>query len=92
MLGLELCGYLAGVCTAVCFLPQTIRVIRTRDVQSLSLPSYLIYAVGLMCWIIYGNYLHSLQMIIFNVIALTFALIITGMIVVERYYGRGDKK
>ncbi len=84
MLGFELCGYLAGICTALCFLPQTIRVIRTSDVQSLSLFSYLLYAFGLTCWIVYGCYLNSLQMIIFNSIAIVLALVIIGEIIYQK--------
>lgn len=82
---MELWGYLAGLCTALCFLPQTIKTISTRDVKSLSLASYLIYIIGLISWIIYGNYLHSIQMIIFNLIALIFGAIIVGEIIYQRY-------
>lgn len=80
MLAFEICGYVAGICTAICFLPQTIKTIRTHDVAGLSLLSYVIYALGVMCWIIYGYYLDSLQMIIFNAPSLICALIIIGQI------------
>lgn len=77
----ELCGYIAGICTAVCFLPQTIRTIRTHDVNGLSLWSYSIYAIGVLCWILYGFYLSSLQMIMFNTISLVLALFIIAEII-----------
>lgn len=81
----EIIGYIAGICTAVCFLPQTIQTIKTQDVQGLSLLSYAIYALGLLSWIVYGAYLNSPQMMIFNTPALIFALIIIGEIVYNRY-------
>ena len=33
----ETIGYVGGLCTAFCFMPQTLKTIRTKDVQSLSL-------------------------------------------------------
>lgn len=81
MLIFEICGYLAGICTAVCFLPQTIKTIRTHNVEGLSLLSYVVYAVGVLCWIIYGYSLQSMQMMIFNTPSLIFSLIIIWQIV-----------
>jgi MtN3 and saliva related transmembrane protein len=81
----EIIGYVAGICTAISFLPQTIRTIKTQDVNGLSLLSYVIYAIGLLSWIIYGAYLNSLQMMIFNTPAFIFALIIIGEIIYNRY-------
>ncbi len=69
----EIVGYIAGLCIATCFLPQTLRTIKSKNVQELSLISYVIYCTGMVCWIIYGFYLHSLQMILFNLISLGFA-------------------
>lgn len=81
----EIIGYVAGICTAICFLPQTIQTIKTQDVNGLSLLSYAIYALGLLSWIVYGAYLNSPQMMIFNSPALIFALIIIGEIIYNRY-------
>lgn len=81
----ELCGYIAGICTATCFLPQTFRTIRTQDVRGLSLWSYIIYAIGVFCWTVYGFYLNSLQMMLFNTPSLVLALMIIAEIVWQRY-------
>ena len=87
----EIIGYVAGICTAISFLPQTIRTIKTQDVSGLSLLSYVIYAIGLLSWIIYGAYLNSMQMMIFNTPAFIFALIIIGEIVCNRYGAKESK-
>lgn len=79
------CGYIAGICTATCFLPQTIRTIKTKDVNGLSLLSYLIYALGMLCWTLYGLYLNSIQMILFNTPSLLFALVIIAEIIWQRH-------
>lgn len=77
----DVLGYIAGICTAICFLPQTISTIRSHNVDGLSLLSYIIYALGMLCWILYGLHLSALPMIIFNSPALLFALIIIWQIV-----------
>lgn len=82
----EIIGCIAGICTATCFLPQTLQTIRTKDVRSLSLASYVIYNIGMVSWIFYGIYLNSIQMIVFNLISLGFAGTILVMII------RGKKK
>ena len=80
----EIIGYVAGICTAVCFLPQTLQTIKTKNVKDLSLGSYVIYSLGMICWIVYGVYLSSLQMIIFNLISLYFAGAVLFMIIKYR--------
>ena len=83
MLG-EFLGYLAGICTAIVFLPQTIQTIKSKDVKGLSLVTYIIYCIGMLSWISYGIYLNSVQMILFNAISLFFALIILYMIIANK--------
>ena len=55
----ETIGYVGGLCTAFCFMPQTLKTIRTKDVQSLSLVSYILYCIGILSWVLYGFYVHS---------------------------------
>lgn len=74
MNGFEIIGYMAGLFTAVCFMPQSIKTLRTRETKGISAVSYALFSLGLVCWIIYGVYLHSVQMILFNAISLFFSL------------------
>ena len=85
----EIAGYVAGLCIATCFLPQTLQTIKTKNVQDLSLWSYIIYCTGMICWVFYGIYLHSVQMILFNLISLYFAGTILYMII--RYKNKSKK-
>jgi len=80
----EIIGYVAGICTAIVFLPQSVRTIKTKDTSGLSLESYVIYCIGMVSWILYGTYLHSLQMILFNSVSLFFAAIILYIILKQR--------
>ncbi len=77
----EFLGYACGFCTTIAFLPQTIKSIRSRNVSGLSLSMYVIYCIGLIFWILYGVYLHSFQMILFNGITLLFNSIILYLII-----------
>jgi len=80
----EFFGYASGVCTTLAFLPQAIKSIITRNVSGLSLYMYVINCVGLVLWILYGVYLHSVQMMLFNSITLIFNLVILYMIITAR--------
>lgn len=77
----EFLGYACGFCTTIAFLPQTIKSIRSRNVSGLSLSMYVIYCIGLIFWILYGVYLNSFQMILFNGITLLFNSIILYLII-----------
>ena len=77
----EIIGYLSGICTTLAFLPQAIKSIVTKNVSGLSLYMYIIYCIGLIFWILYGVYLHSFQIVLFNIITLIFNVIILYMII-----------
>ena len=84
----EILGYVAGICTAIVFLPQSIHTVKTRNVEGLSVQTYIIYSIGMISWILYGVYLHSVQMMIFNSISLVFALLILYIILSKRLRGK----
>ena len=80
----ELLGYIAGICTAIVFLPQSLQTLKTKDVSGLSLSTYIIYNIGMLSWILYGIYLHSLQMIISNGISFIFSSTILYLIIRQK--------
>lgn len=80
----EILGYFGGFCIAFAFFPQTIKIIKNRNVKNLSLPTYVIYCIGIFSWILYGISLGSIQMILFNFISLFFSLIILSLIILNR--------
>ena len=77
----ELFGYMSGACTTLAFLPQAVKSIITKNVSGLSLLMYIIYCTGLIFWILYGIYLNSFQIILFNSITLVFNGIILYLII-----------
>jgi MtN3 and saliva related transmembrane protein len=47
-------GYLAAACTTAAFFPQAIRIWKTRDTSGISLPTFVVFSLGVSCWLIYG--------------------------------------
>ncbi len=80
----EILGYACGACTTIAFLPQAIKSIISKDVSGLSLSMYVIYCIGLVFWVLYGVYLESFQIILFNSITLIFNSIILYMIITNQ--------
>ena len=75
----ELVGYLAAFFTTFSFLPQVIHIWRTRQTAGLSLTMYLIFATGIILWLVYGLMLGSYPIIAANVVTLLLVLVIIGI-------------
>ena len=52
--GAEGVGVAAAVCTTVSFVPQLLRVWRRKRADDISLAMFLIYALGVVLWLVYG--------------------------------------
>jgi MtN3 and saliva related transmembrane protein len=76
---MEWTGYVAATLTTVAFLPQAVKTLKTRDTRSISLGMYIVFTVGVGFWLMYGIYLHSLPMIVSNVITFALAAAILAM-------------
>jgi MtN3 and saliva related transmembrane protein len=83
----EIIGSAAGFCTTLAFLPQALRIWRTRSTQDISLGMYLIFCTGVTLWLIYGLLLASLPRIATNAVTLVLAASILIMKLVWRNNG-----
>ena len=63
---MNLIATIAGICTTASFLPQVIKVCRTRHTQDLSLPMYVIFSCGVFLWMCYGILMRSWPIMIAN--------------------------
>ena len=52
-MGIETVGWAAVLLTQVFYVPNILRIIRTRDVQGYSLPGWLLLFTGLCCFLVY---------------------------------------
>jgi len=73
---IEIIGYVAAFCTTFAFLPQVIKVIKTKDTSSISLGMYFIYIIGVTCWLIFGLMTNYLSIILANIITFILALVV----------------
>ena len=51
---LDWTGYAAAFCTTAAFVPQVLRVWRTRSTGDISLRMFLVLVTGLCLWVAYG--------------------------------------
>lgn len=78
---IEILGYLAVICIPLAFLPQTIKLIKTRNTSGLSIFSYSIYQLGGLTFLIFGILRNDIPMITCQTITAILNFIIIGIIV-----------
>ncbi|HUC39106.1 MAG TPA: SemiSWEET transporter [Candidatus Acidoferrum sp.] len=76
-------GLIAGTLTTIAYLPQAIKVVRTKKTRDLSLPWLAILATGVAFWLVYGLLVSSLPIILANFFSL--ALILCILVYKIRY-------
>jgi MtN3 and saliva related transmembrane protein len=80
---ISILGFVAAFCTTVSFIPQALRVIKTKHTKDLSLAMYSIFNFGIILWLIYGVLIDSWPIVIANVI--TLALTLTILVLKIKY-------
>ncbi len=69
-------GLLAGTLTTVAFIPQVIKIWRSKKADDISISMFLIFTVGVGLWMIYGIQIASLPVMLANAVTMILALII----------------
>ncbi len=72
----EYLGYAAGIITTLAFLPQAIRIFRTRQTRDISLLWAFSMNLGIILWLLYGIVKKDLPIITANSITLVLLMII----------------
>ena len=67
----EIIGLIAAVCTSFAFVPQFMKVWKTKQTKDLSLRMYSIMFLGILLWLVYGIIIDSLSIILANVVTAT---------------------
>ena len=67
-------GFLAAFCTTVAFVPQLIRVLRLKTARDISLPTFLLFSIGVFLWLVYGIYIADKPVIASNGVTLVLSL------------------
>ena len=78
-MSIEVLGYCAGFLTTVSFIPQAVKIWRSRSAHDVSLPMLTLLALGLLLWAVYGFITCTVPIILANVITLILVLAVVGL-------------
>jgi MtN3 and saliva related transmembrane protein len=67
-------GTVAGTLTTAAYLPQVVKVWRSRSAGDISLPMYIMMVTGASLWVIYGVMLWAWPVIMANGVSLFFLI------------------
>ncbi len=79
-----LIGLIAAFCTTAAFVPQVIQIIRTGNVDGISLQMYAIFTFGVAMWLTYGIIMQDLPMMLANLVTLILAAMVLGLTLRKR--------
>ena len=69
-------GFAAASLTTLAFLPQVIKVSRSRSTKDISLPMLVTFIAGITLWLIYGLLVKAAPIYLANAITLILNLVI----------------
>jgi len=69
-------GFLAAFCTTIAFIPQAVKVYKSRHTKDISLGMFSLLIIGIVLWLWYGLLIESYPIIISNAVTIIFALYI----------------
>ena len=73
-------GSIAAILTTFVFLPQVIKVIKSKDTESIALGMYLMHVLGIALWLAHGLVIQDLPLILANSVS----FILSGTILVYK--------
>jgi len=78
-------GYAAAFLTTAAYVPQLVRVLRLRSARDISLPTFMMFAIGVTLWLFYGLFTGSRPIIASNSVTLVLAV---SIVVLKLRYDR----
>jgi MtN3 and saliva related transmembrane protein len=72
-------GTAAAVLTTLCWVPQALRIILTRNTHAISLLTQTILVTGIVMWLVYGLEMDDRPLIWANSVTLCLNLLILGL-------------
>lgn len=73
---MDILGLIAGSLTTIAFVPQLIKVWKSKSAQDISYVMFIMFIAGIVLWEVYGWGIHSMPVILFNVITFMLGLAI----------------
>ena len=75
----DLLGFAGAGCTTVSFVPQVLKIRRTRSAADISSGMYLLFILGLALWLAYGLMIGSWPILIANTLTIGLAAAVLWM-------------
>lgn len=63
-------GLMAAFCTTLAFLPQVIKIWKTKSVGDLSFGTFSVFTLGVAAWLTYGLLIDDVPVILANAVTL----------------------
>jgi MtN3 and saliva related transmembrane protein len=73
---ISIIGYIAAVCTTASFIPQAVKVYKTRTTRDISLGMISLMTFGVFAWLVYGIMISAMPIIAANLITLLLSVYI----------------
>mgnify|MGYP006108186665 FL=1 len=73
---LKYIGFFAAFCTTIAFLPQALKIWKTKSTKDISLYMFVIFTIGVFSWLVYGIIISDLPVILANAVTLILSLFI----------------
>ncbi|MEO6405849.1 MAG: SemiSWEET transporter [Ferruginibacter sp.] len=75
MTSIQLLGLAAGTITSITFLPQVIKIWKTKSAKDLSVSMLLLILLGTLMWLAYGIFIKDIAIIFTNSMVLAMGFI-----------------
>lgn len=75
----EILGTVAGALTTVSFVPQVVKIWKSKSAGDISFGMFSLFSTGILLWLIYGILIGARPIIVANSITLLLALAIVAM-------------
>lgn len=69
-------GFIAGTLTTIAFVPQVVKIWKSRHARDISMGTFALFSFGVLLWLLYGIRLGALPIILANGITLVLSLTI----------------
>ena len=75
----KILGYAAGFLTTIAFVPQVVKIWKSKSAHDVSLPTFIAFTIGVALWLAYGFVMKEPPMILWNSVTLVLAAAILAM-------------
>jgi MtN3 and saliva related transmembrane protein len=72
-------GLAAGFLTTIAFIPQVLKIWKTKSAKDISLRTYVSFSIGVALWLVYGILRQEPPIIFWNAVTLVLSIAIVAM-------------